>query len=136
MTPNFLYLKSRKSNHVKERIAEGAFKLFMQYGIKVISMDDITLHPGISKKTIYKRFENKDQLVKEALTTYLNQIKDECPQQNGNAAEEFCLHINAIIKKLLLFHTSFFYDLKKYHNQAYQVWREYKQQHIIYHKVF
>ena len=94
-------------------------------------MDDIALNLGISKKTIYKWFENKDQLVEEALTTYLNQINNECIELHTNAVEEFCQSISTIIKKLLQFHTSFFYDLKKYHNQAYQVWREYKQQHII-----
>ena len=116
---------------VKERILKQAFELFRQYGIKTISMDDIALHLGISKKTIYKWFENKDQLVEEALTTYLNHIKEECSLGGANAIEEFCLHINNLIKKLLLFHASFFYDLKKYHSQAYQSWYEYKQQNII-----
>ena len=119
------------NTEVKERILKQAFELFRQYGIKTISMDDIAVNLGISKKTIYKWFENKDQLVEEALTTYLNQIKSECNQGDTNAIEEFCLNINNLIKHLLLFHTSFFYDLKKYHSQAYQAWYEYKQQNII-----
>ncbi|KAA5546643.1 TetR/AcrR family transcriptional regulator [Adhaeribacter rhizoryzae] len=118
---------------VKERILKQAFELFKKYGIKTISMDDIALNLGMSKKTIYRWFENKDQLVEEALTTYLNEIKIECTPSNSNAIEEFCLELNNIIKKLLQFHTSFFYDLKKYHNQAYLIWQSYKQQHIIQH---
>lgn len=116
---------------VKERILKRAFELFGQYGIKTISMDNIALDLGISKKTIYKWFANKDQLVTETLTIYLDEVKVKSNEVNENAIEEFCTTINLVIQNLLRFHASFFYDLKKYHHQAYQIWQDYKQKHIM-----
>ena len=116
---------------MKERILARAFELFRQYGIKTISMADIAEDLGISKKTIYKWFADKDQLVTDTLTTYLEEIKNTCPHTHENAIQEFCSTINAAILKLLHMHTAFFYDLKKYHHQAYLIWQAYKQEHIV-----
>jgi TetR/AcrR family transcriptional regulator, cholesterol catabolism regulator len=116
---------------MKERILTRAFELFRQNGIKAISMDDIANDLGISKKTIYKFFEKKDQLVAETLAVYLESLKNTCPCPVENALEEFCRTINAAIQKLMHLPNSFFYDLKKYHHQAYQIWQEYKLKKII-----
>jgi AcrR family transcriptional regulator len=48
---------------VKERIQEKANELFLQYGIRSVSMDDIANALGMSKKTIYQYFADKDELV-------------------------------------------------------------------------
>ena len=48
---------------VKEYIVEEADKLFCQYGFKSVTMDDIAKHLGISKKTIYQHFSDKNELV-------------------------------------------------------------------------
>ncbi len=94
-------------------------------------MDDIAEDLGISKKTIYKWFADKDQLVTESLTTFLEEIKHICTETTANAIDEFCSTINTAIQKLLNLDEAFFYDLKKYHHQAYLIWQEYKQEHII-----
>lgn len=53
-------------NQVKEydeRIIEGAAELFRIYGIKAVTMDAIAAHLGISKRSIYERFIDKDTLL-------------------------------------------------------------------------
>ena len=45
------------------RIRLSAHDLFMQYGLKSVSMDDIANGIGISKKTIYQSFPDKETLV-------------------------------------------------------------------------
>jgi len=45
--------------------------------------------------------------------------------------EELVYCNNIIIQELLFFNTSFFYDLKKYHFQAYQFGDNYRQQSIV-----
>jgi AcrR family transcriptional regulator len=47
----------------KERIQAKADELFMQYGIRSISMDDIAAGLAMSKKTLYQFFADKDELV-------------------------------------------------------------------------
>ncbi len=47
----------------KEKLIRGAEELFMKYGLRSVSMDDIARHLGISKKTIYQHFADKDEVV-------------------------------------------------------------------------
>ena len=51
----------------KERIRQKAHDLFMQYGLRSVSMDDIASALGVSKKTIYQFFADKDELVGEVI---------------------------------------------------------------------
>ena len=48
---------------MREKILSNASELFLNYGFKSITMDDISKHIGISKKTIYQHFDNKTSLV-------------------------------------------------------------------------
>ena len=47
----------------QERILNKAHELFMRYGIRSVSMDEIANHLGMSKKTIYQFYADKDALV-------------------------------------------------------------------------
>ena len=55
---------SKQYMETKDRILKGAEELFLKYGIKSITMDDIAKHLGVSKKTIYQYYSSKDQLNK------------------------------------------------------------------------
>ncbi|MCK5401690.1 MAG: TetR/AcrR family transcriptional regulator [Flavobacteriaceae bacterium] len=55
---------------MKNKILLNAADLFLNYGFKSITMDDLANKIGISKKTIYLHFDNKTKLV-EATTMYL-----------------------------------------------------------------
>ena len=48
---------------IKEQIINTAFDLFSQYGIKSVSMDDVAKAAGISKRTLYESFEDKETLL-------------------------------------------------------------------------
>ena len=55
---------------MREKILKGASELFLNYGFKSVTMDDIANKLGISKKTIYQHFANKTMLV-ETTTMFL-----------------------------------------------------------------
>jgi AcrR family transcriptional regulator len=55
---------------MREKILIGATDLFLTYGFKSVTMDDIASALGVSKKTIYQHFDNKTKLV-EASALYL-----------------------------------------------------------------
>ena len=68
----------------RERIIEGAAGLFRTYGIKSVTMDSLASHLGISKRTIYEIFSDKDELLIGVLTwmtekqrTFLAKILEE-----------------------------------------------------------
>ena len=51
----------------KEQVMTTALDMFSQYGIKSVSMDDIARNTGISKRTIYEFFEDKETLLQEGM---------------------------------------------------------------------
>jgi AcrR family transcriptional regulator len=48
---------------IREKITEGAAELFRTYGIKSVTMDSIATHLGMSKRTIYEVFSDKDEML-------------------------------------------------------------------------
>ncbi|MFC4722571.1 TetR/AcrR family transcriptional regulator [Geojedonia litorea] len=58
---------------MREQIIHQSADLFLNFGFKSVTMDDIAEKMGISKKTIYQHFENKTKLI-EATTMYLFEI--------------------------------------------------------------
>jgi AcrR family transcriptional regulator len=53
------------------RIIESAEEMFFRYGIKSITMDDIAKQLGMSKKTIYQHFSDKDKLVESLINEHI-----------------------------------------------------------------
>ena len=60
------------------KILSASAELFRQYGFKTITMDDIARKAGISKKTLYQHFPNKDAVVSESVTWYKEKITEMC----------------------------------------------------------
>jgi AcrR family transcriptional regulator len=60
------------------KILSAAVDLFRQYGFKTVTMDDIARRAGISKKTLYQHFANKNEIVMETVTWYKCKITEQC----------------------------------------------------------
>ena len=52
---------------MKQKILKTAVDMFLNYGFKSVTMDDIANEMGISKKTIYVHFPNKTKLSQKSL---------------------------------------------------------------------
>lgn len=102
---------------LKERIIVTATDAFTATGIKSITMDDIAAYLGISKRTLYEVFPDKETLLKECVLkikeerdTYMKGVYE----RSSNVLEV----ILAVFKKSIeVFHTTskqFFEDIKKY----------------------
>jgi len=59
---------------MKKKIVDQSIQLFLQYGYKSVTMDDIAKHMGVSKKTIYVHFPTKDKLVEQSAVSHLDGI--------------------------------------------------------------
>jgi AcrR family transcriptional regulator len=55
---------------MKSRILIKGTELFFRYGVKTVTMDAIANELGISKKTIYQHFPDKDSMVYEVVKTF------------------------------------------------------------------
>ena len=61
---------------LKERIIEKAGDLFRQYGIKNVSMDEIASSIGISKRTLYENFKDKEDILLSTLHGFGDKRKE------------------------------------------------------------
>ncbi|RZK51297.1 MAG: TetR/AcrR family transcriptional regulator [Pedobacter sp.] len=115
---------------VKEYIVEEADKLFCQYGFKSVTMDDIAKHLGISKKTIYQHFSDKNELVNILIEDRLNCqecLTQESAKNADNAVEEIFYSLVSMNQSLANMNPKMFYDLQKYHPQAWIFFKEFKE---------
>lgn len=103
---------------LRDRILSQAEVLFCQYGIKRITMDDIARHLGISKKTIYLHFKDKDDLVHTLIIDMLNRhtcIMDSTADESENAVREIFLVVERMSQVLSKINPMLFYDMQKFH---------------------
>jgi AcrR family transcriptional regulator len=113
----------------KERIVKKAHELFMLYGIRSVSMDEIAAHLGMSKKTIYQYFEDKDAIVDGVLNIEIEMNEKNFMQQQQNAenaVHEIFLDIDLIQEMLKGMNPSILFDLEKYHPTAYKKLNDHK----------
>lgn len=118
---------------VKEYIVEEADKLFCQYGFKSVTMDDIAKHLGMSKKTIYQHFSDKDELVNILIADKLTSqdcAMDTCSINAKNAVEEIFFAIANIHELLTSMNPKLFYDLQKYHPKAWLLFKTFKEENL------
>ena len=102
---------------IKEQIINTAFDLFSQYGIKSVSMDDVAKAAGISKRTLYESFEDKETLLIEGIdhnTESLGQYLTGLEKEPFNALEVILLFYEEMMKNPRWFNEKFYEDLKKY----------------------
>jgi AcrR family transcriptional regulator len=100
--------------------------LFLRFGVKSQTMDDISRELGISKKTLYQMVENKDDLVRKVLIHHISREKTECLEaasKASNAIEEILIVIESNSRELAQMKANVLYDLQKYHRDAWELIR-------------
>ncbi|MBO9731652.1 MAG: TetR/AcrR family transcriptional regulator [Chitinophaga sp.] len=114
---------------VQERIMDTAFSLFRQFGTRSITMDDIAVKMGISKKTLYAHFTDKDDMVTQTISRFIEVVNEECladRKKSRDAIEELFLVMDMIDRRLRNMNPVIMLDLNKFHAKAYQVFEEYQ----------
>lgn len=115
---------------LKSYIIEESDKLFCQYGFKSVTMDDIAKHLGMSKKTIYQHFSDKDELVNiliESRLTSQDCVMRESAKKAKDAVHELLLQLTTMNESLGNLNPKMFYDLQKYHPKAWLHFRAFKE---------
>lgn len=109
------------------KIYSSAIELFRQYGFKTITMDDIARKAGISKKTLYQHFSNKNEVVTESVGWYKQTVSESCNlqlSQSENAIEAMVRvmalfdEINRKMNPLLMF------EMERFFPACYKKFRE------------
>lgn len=113
----------------KAEIIDKATGIFLKYGIKSVTMDDMARELGMSKKTLYAYFSDKNDLVVHILARKTTMDQSQCVIITGeseNAIDEM-FRINHFVSGMIKHvHPSVFYDLKKFHPEAMAIFHEHK----------
>jgi AcrR family transcriptional regulator len=113
----------------KERILVKSHELFNRYGIRSVSMDDIATQLGMSKKTLYQYYADKDELVNEVFNTVLDANRAqcrECTQKGENAIHEVFLSFDMVEEMLTNMNPALLFDMQKYHPTAFKKFQEFR----------
>lgn len=113
----------------KKEVISGALILFMRFGIKSLTMDDISRHLGISKKTLYQYVSDKKDLVREGMKFMIGQEKQmlcEAIKTNKTAIDELIGVTKCVSSEIGEMHPSVIFDLQKYHPDAWKLMVDHK----------
>src|SRR5205823_1985521 len=82
---SFLSFAAHNTMEAKDRILQKAHELFMRYGIRSVSMDDMAAQLGMSKKTLYQYYSDKEELIDAVVTALLAGNQKQCMEGKQNA---------------------------------------------------
>jgi len=92
-------------------------------------MDDISNNLGMSKKTLYQYYADKDELVDAVIGDHINEVELECLDCRDNARDaihEIFLTMEHILEELSNMNPMVLYDLEKFHYKSFQRFKQYK----------
>lgn len=123
--PTLIIPMEEKGTELLVKTAE----LFMRYGIKSMTMDDIARQLGVSKKTLYLYVNDKNDLVEKVMLSIVNReraITREMCDNHPNAIDMLFELTKDVSKKFGQIHPSINYDLQKYHPKAWAIFEEFR----------
>lgn len=102
----------------RDRILLRANELFNRFGFRKVTMDEIAAKTGMSKKTIYQSFENKDEIVNAIVEQHISKSASMCESnlcQAENAVQEIFLNLEMVQKLTEDMNPGLFEDLERYY---------------------
>jgi TetR/AcrR family transcriptional regulator, cholesterol catabolism regulator len=131
MFPTFAF-QNKVMDKKMETITQ-ATMLFMKYGIKSLTMDDVASQLGISKKTLYQFVSDKKDLVKQGLGMMIGHEKMVlCNnlEASETAIDELIGVTRCISSEIGEMHPSVIFDLQKYYPEAWKLMENHKKEFI------
>jgi len=111
-------------------------QLFTRYGIKSVTMDDISRELGISKKTLYTYVKDKNELVSLIIDMEFEDRTNtlrELAKTYENAIDEL-YQVHKIVNTILKEHSpASVYDLKKYYPDEYKKMYKMRREKLLEH---
>lgn len=106
-----------EKNELREKIIETANTQFQTHGIKEVKMDDIAAALGISKRTLYQLFKDKEELLYESIRYGHKLSVDKAKQLIRSASDTMDVILslyNMYLRQMKVINKNYFRELKKY----------------------
>ena len=108
---------------LRERIIENASALFFEKGVKSMTMSDIANELGISKRTLYEVFRDKEDLLENCINLHIARINQSIralSEQSEDVIDTMMRIYARSLEEMRTINHSVMYDLKKYHSRLYK----------------
>jgi len=131
LCPNYTSTMIETDN--KQRIQKAAHDLVMQYSIRSVSMDDIAAKLGMSKKTIYQYFKDKDELIEAVVDDVIDNNQCICNddrEKADNAVHEIFLVMDMMVEMFKTMNPSILFDMQKYHPAAFRKFQLHRNEYL------
>jgi len=110
-----------------------ATQQFLRHGLRNVSMDDLARICGISKKTLYKFFGDKENLIRHALVEFLqSQIlsSDMAAHEARNAIEAHCRMVQQFSLQMREFNSHVTFELRKYYPPLWEMIEDFHKNYV------
>lgn len=117
----------------RDKILAKSHDLFNRFGFRRVTMDEIALKTGMSKKTIYQTFTNKDEIVNAVVAELIDKNVANCEVNSSsaeNAVHEIFLNIDMVAQLMSEMNPAVFEDLEKFFPASFVKLYEYKNNYI------
>lgn len=118
----------------QNRILQKADELFRRYGIRAVTLDEIANNLGISKKTIYQYFEDKDALVDVVMMAEFEYNYQNCLKSRDtskDAVDEIFKMMETMDEHFKNLNPIILLDLKKFHFKTFEKFQNHMQQNLM-----
>ncbi|HEV7333322.1 MAG TPA: TetR/AcrR family transcriptional regulator [Flavisolibacter sp.] len=113
----------------KDRILVKSHEQFNRFGIRSVSMDDIATALGMSKKTLYQHFADKEELVSACFSQVMEHNRHQCladQKRAENPIHELFLAYDMMQEMFANMNPVVIYEMEKYHPTAFKKFQEFK----------
>ncbi|WP_258540887.1 TetR/AcrR family transcriptional regulator [Parvicella tangerina] len=120
-------------NEYKLELTQKIAEVFMRLGIRSVNMDDLARNLSVSKKTLYKYFKDKSDVVKQVTQTIFNTEEELIAgvvETSENAIDENIRIFEIANRMLKDLHPSVLFDLQKYYPESFQIFHDHKNKFI------
>lgn len=107
---------------MEQEILAKAKELFQRYGLRPVTMDDIAKELGVSKKTLYKFFANKEELVSHTVDQVFERVKANMislSEDEGNAIDMLFAMDEVVCTNIETHDHSMQFQLERYYPEVY-----------------
>jgi AcrR family transcriptional regulator len=107
--------------------------LFLKFGFKSMGVDDIARELGISKKTLYQEFKDKNDIIDQVVTAMINEEETSTcmvADESDNAIDEIIQLAKMITTKFKDVHPSVIFELQKYYPAIGKKFENHKKENV------
>lgn len=117
----------------KQEILIHTKELFFRLGVRSVTMDDISRELGISKKTLYLHFDNKEDIVEKVMKMHFEDEKEKINDilhTSENSIDFTISLIRNVLSNMRNLHPSAIFDIQKYYPKVWKQFQEFKNDFI------